>query len=719
MKPSEPTAVAAASREAAAASPSSPPPSPASSASHTQELSPQARRRAFLGQWGVPLLGLLASLIVTIRTHSFFMLPYATPVSNDEGYLAAMALRMVRGSWLPYVDGVSQRGPILYWLTTAVMRVGGLWSWVPMRLLGLAFALAIVGLTFRLTAAIFSPMAAGLAAMAATYLLSYELPPWDGVGVNGEPLAVIFALWAALMATRLQTRNPPRRDRLLFWTGVVSACAGLSKQMFMLHAVPVGLWILIGPVSAPTPSRRERLREALIFTGGAVVPFALVVGLYAATGHLREFVYYFQRYGREIFMDPLTRDYIRDKVREEIDRYYFAMATIAAVWLFAVARALRASMADEPPGATPSGASAGAGDDDDASDSPVAAGYRAGAAEGEGGAARPPWAPEAHALLSVPVPGLGLYFVPRRRGAALLIAGAAVVLVAARAAMRLGRGAPYDATALTSDLGLWVALGVLAAVATGLVLVRDYPAARWDAIARLRTHAVPWFAIAQMVCAFAGACFTFRFFPHYFVEFFPFAAVVIGGVAAASFEKLTADDRPSLVSASIVMVGGVVLLAIANSALYRNVRLRRETDRWYQDPATDPIVRYVLEKTRPDQTIFVWGFRAETYLSAHRYPGSRYVYTVYPAGVVPWFQATHEEEERRVVPGSREQLLEDLEREQPELVIDAGRSMNGRYMYNYPMLRTYLDRKYCFMKYVDGEPVYRRRHGERCPPADY
>ena len=168
-----------------------------------------------------------------------------------------------------------------------------------------------------------------------------------------------------------------------------------------------------------------------------------------------------------------------------------------------------------------------------------------------------------------------------------------------------------------------------------------------------------------------------------------------------------------------MVLGASALLALCAFNLHRNVRLRRETDRWYQDPRTDPIVRYVLERTEPNERIFVWGFRAETYVSAQRMPASRFVYTVYPAGVVPWFQATREEEEQRTVPGSRAQLLADLDREQPELIIDAGRTMSGRSMYNYPALRTYLDRGYCFMRYVDGEPVYRRRHGATCPPADY
>src|SRR5205823_10898491 len=107
-----------------------------------------ARRREFIGRWGVALASLLAAVIVTVRTHLFFMIPFAGPVSNDEGYLSAMALRMARGHWLPYVDGVSQRGPVLYWLTTSVMRIGGLWSWVPMRVFGLVLALANTFLTF-------------------------------------------------------------------------------------------------------------------------------------------------------------------------------------------------------------------------------------------------------------------------------------------------------------------------------------------------------------------------------------------------------------------------------------------------------------------------------------------------------------------------------------------------------------------------------------------
>ncbi|MEI8259727.1 MAG: hypothetical protein WCJ30_29020, partial [Deltaproteobacteria bacterium] len=162
-------------------------PRPASTPPAVEEMDLRAQRWAFLGRWAVPLAALIGSLAVIIRTHFFFIVPFAVPVSNDEGYLAGMALRMVRGHWLPYVDGVSQRGPILYWITTAMMRVGGLWSWVPIRVLGLLLGVGTAMLVFALSATLFSPMAAGIAVLVSTYFLTYELNPWDGVGVNGEP----------------------------------------------------------------------------------------------------------------------------------------------------------------------------------------------------------------------------------------------------------------------------------------------------------------------------------------------------------------------------------------------------------------------------------------------------------------------------------------------------------------------------------------------------
>ncbi len=545
-------------------------------------------------RWLVPGLALAFALAVMIRAHWHFIRPFATPVSNDEGYIAALALRMIHGQWLPYVDGVSQRGPLLYWIAAVFMKIGGQFSWLPIRWLSLSTGVSSVVLCFLVAAEFTTPLAGGIAALFVTYFLSYELTPWDGIGYNGEILAMQFVLGSFLCIGRAQrpVGGPrplsSRRERLIVAAGLLSAFAGLSKQMSLVHAGPSILWLALGRTNDDRPLK-IRLREVAMFVGAMAVPYALVVALYAATGHLREFVYYYQRYGRDIFMAPLTRDYMRDKIREQIDRYYLGAAAVSSLGVVALSRSVSAWVSDQVRG-----------------------------------------------------------------------------------------------------------------------------------IERWRHGATAMFLVLELCCAAFGAFFTWRFFPHYFVQVFPVAAVVAGLVASSfAYDPTHARDRAPVAGAATLVLGAAVLLAIASSALSRRVHVLRETDRWYQDPHADPIVRYVVERSNPGETIFVWGFRAETYVSAARLPASRYVYTVYPSGVVPWFQSTRDEEERRVVPNSRNELLADLERAKPSLVIDAGRSMNGRYMYNYPQMRTYLDRNYCFMRYVDGEPVYRRRLNGECPPADY
>lgn len=564
-----------------------------------------ARRVRLPRRWVAPGLALFVALAITVRAHSHFIWPWPVPVSNDEGYISALALRMIHGHWLPYVDGVSQRGPVLYWLTAVVMKLFGESSWVPIRGLALGLSLSTLGLVFLLTAELSTLFGAGLAVLFATYFLSYELNPWDGIGLNGEVLGAQFVLMAWYAIARAQRAesdgyNPVRRRTAwVIAAGVLSAFAGLSKQMSLAHAAPLVAWLLVGRPH-DTDSLRERFGLCARFVLGFAVPYGLVVGLYIATGHFHDFVYYYQQYGRDIFMAPVTFEALRAKVREQIDKYFLGITAVSTL-------------------------------------------------------------------------GIGVF--------------AAVV-------QRLGE-----------DSG--------------------------PRLERIRREAPTLITLAQVLAAALGACFTGRFFPHYFVQVYPIAAVMSGLAARAHFDLGDARSARSkslvhprntraVLSGALVFVLGVsALLAVGASALTRNVGLRRESDRWYKNPHEDPIVRYVIERTQRTDKIFVWGFRAETHVSSGRLPASRFVYSVYPSGVVPWFPSTRAEEEARQVPGARQQLIEDLEREKPELVIDAGRSMSGRYMYNYPVLRAYLDQHYCFMRYVDGEPIYRRRHGDHCPPADY
>ena len=559
--------------------------------------------RVAVARWGVAYGALAAALLITTLAHSYFIRPYAPPVTNDEGYIAAMALRMVHGHWLPYVDGVSQRGPLLYWLGALVMRVGGLYSWTPLRVLSLGLALGNTAFLFLLGVELLSPFAAGIAVLVQTYFLTFELEPSDGLAYNGEVLGVQFVLISALLVARCQTRaaSPPNKDghRRRAWSlaaaGVLAACAGLSKQVTLVHLGPSLLWLVLGPrhvseaVGEVTPaSRPRRWVDVGVYLGGFFVPFGLVLAVYAAAGHLRELVYYYQRYGREIFMAPLTREVMKAKLREQLDLHLLVVMTVGLITLLAVARAWRALLA-------------------------------------------------------------------------------------------------------TTSAG-------------------------WGT--RLRANAPCLFLLSQFVVALLGASFTWRFFPHYFVQVFPFLGLLAAYALSEPFEGTGAELTTKAVGGAVVVAGAAVLLGLTSGALHHRVVTLGKRGQWARDPRTDPMVRYVAETTEPSDTIFVWGFRADLHVSAHRDPASRYVYSVYPAGVVPWFHATREEEESRVVPGSRERLLVDLEASKPELIVDAGRTMDGRYMFSIPILRDYLDKEYCFVRHIDGEPIYRRRHEADCPPPD-
>src|SRR6185436_8033131 len=55
------------------------------------------------------------------------------PIGFDEGYIAALAERMIDGRWLPYFDGVSHRGPLLYWVQAVAQILGGRQEWAGTR----------------------------------------------------------------------------------------------------------------------------------------------------------------------------------------------------------------------------------------------------------------------------------------------------------------------------------------------------------------------------------------------------------------------------------------------------------------------------------------------------------------------------------------------------------------------------------------------------------
>ncbi len=209
----------------------------------------------------------------------------------------------------------------------------------------------------------------------------------------------------------------------------------------------------------------------------------------------------------------------------------------------------------------------------------------------------------------------------------------------------------------------------------------------------------------HVVLAIVAASSMFRFFPHYYLQAAPFMALALG----ASVDPLL--RRPRTAWPARVMVSAFVFFTMFASALGcvfgERVDGRVAHDRTVQDAG-----KLIAATTKPDDKIFVWGFSPWLYEYSHRRPAGRYVFETYVTGFVPWFWEKLDVERARIVPGSVAALLGDLDRERPEIVVDAGSVMMARPMRAYDAPAAWLRASYCFEVRLGAFDMYRRKHDD-------
>jgi hypothetical protein len=256
----------------------------------------------------------------------------------------------------------------------------------------------------------------------------------------------------------------------------------------------------------------------------------------------------------------------------------------------------------------------------------------------------------------------------------------------------------------------------MATVAVALVAV-GVLRALWGARARglWRNADERGFLLTVALCAlFTGvaANVTARGFPHYFLQAVPWFAL-LGGVLLD--EALLPPGAPALRRTLVHL--GVLVPTLAFVEVLHGARLENDRRAQSDHPRTLPICAYVASRSRADDSIYVWGFAADIYTFCQRRPASRFVYSTFQSGYVPFFDATRAEEHARIVPGSPEQFLGDLESSQAALVIDVGFTMGNRRIDANPQYAAYLADKYCPPVPFDGTRVFERRAPDRACPA--
>ena len=223
----------------------------------------------------------------------------------------------------------------------------------------------------------------------------------------------------------------------------------------------------------------------------------------------------------------------------------------------------------------------------------------------------------------------------------------------------------------------------------------------------------------HFVVAVVSASAMYRFFPHYYVTAVPFLALALAAWT----------QRPLARAGAHRLLGGVaaaVLLVAAAFTAYMNEKI---DGRLTHDPLAQRVGSYIDATTRKNAKIFVWGFSPWLYGYSHRRPAGRYVFGTYVTGFVPWFHDSLLQEPARAVPGSMDALLGDLDREAPDVVVDAGSLVLARPLRAYPPMAHWLSASFCFELRVGAYDLYRRKAaGSECastslprphPPVDY
>jgi hypothetical protein len=238
----------------------------------------------------------------------------------DEGYELAFARRMLEGGQnLPYLDAVSHRGPLFYWIVALAVKIYGFGTWMPMRALTLVSMLSALMVWFG--AACVARRSLPGAVMALGYFtvcvvgmhLPWEGPAGWGLSFNSEHLVNVFAGAALLSMTLAFPAGISKvRLRYVFCCGAFVMLSGLCKQIGLLAGLPFALWALSMAVHREDLPPRIRGGIVAAFAVGLLVPFACVVLRFAIAGELQLLYYYAIAYNTRIYIpavDSGNRDY--------------------------------------------------------------------------------------------------------------------------------------------------------------------------------------------------------------------------------------------------------------------------------------------------------------------------------------------------------------------------------------------------------------------------
>jgi 4-amino-4-deoxy-L-arabinose transferase-like glycosyltransferase len=224
---------------------------------------------------------------------------------------------------------------------------------------------------------------------------------------------------------------------------------------------------------------------------------------------------------------------------------------------------------------------------------------------------------------------------------------------------------------------------------------------------RLAGQEVTLLALGWTASGVLGSGLSGREYGHYAIQVLPGFSLLCGWALHASWSRA----RRSPVVWRAVLWRGLALAPLAIGALQLGRRLTHDT---FVPSLEKPVGAIIQATTTPADRIITWGFYPEISFEARRLSASRFVFSNYLTGLIPWTNlAPDKDTAYAIVPGAWEQFWQDLDRHPPAVIVDS----SHRGYVKYPLARQSRLWAYIQAHYIEieadivrprGFKVYRR-----------
>ncbi|HEY6879195.1 MAG TPA: hypothetical protein VI299_14315 [Polyangiales bacterium] len=254
-----------------------------------------------------------------------------------------------------------------------------------------------------------------------------------------------------------------------------------------------------------------------------------------------------------------------------------------------------------------------------------------------------------------------------------------------------------------------------------LLVARENTRSWWLALVQSRFH---WTVALLAIGGIVGARASRREYDHYYLMVVPGCSLLMGLLFEHALMQLR---RPSyrLASHALILAPLVYTGQVAVKSRNQHPTAWQLDDNYLADLPTahkpPRVCKYIHEHVKPDEKLFVWGFRPELYVSCGRLPATRYVFTTFVSGYVPgsWAPFSKEVDDARASPGARERVVRELEETKPPVLVECTHSLGGRSFHDAGPLWDYIQKHYRHVRTINHDAVWLRwKPGDKNAPPD-